>query len=150
LTQDLVGARIVTTSFVKDQPRTVAEIIVVRFTENDTLSPYISKAVTFPDAGGFHSVEVPGWDFPSGACLFIQIYSSSNLLLIGPDSMDVQGVNKYRFGEGLKLNEQQWLVSEINSHLEVLRGHPINYAAFPPVDTMPVSMGWYDLSLTFV
>lgn len=43
----------------------------------------------------------------------------------------LQGVNKFRFGEGLELPEQQWLVYEINSHLEQQRGKAIDYEAMP-------------------
>lgn len=34
----------------------------------------------------------------------------------------VEGVNRYKFGEGLSTVEQNWLVSEINQHLAQLRG----------------------------
>lgn len=72
LTPDLIGARIVTTMFVNDQPQTAIELI--------------------------------------------------------------EGVRKHRFGEGLELPEQQWLVSEINQHLESVRGAPVDYDAFPQVE----------------
>lgn len=39
-----------------------------------------------------------------------------------------------RFGEGLELEEQQWLVSEINSHIEEVQGAAIDYDNFPEMD----------------
>jgi hypothetical protein len=49
-----------------------------------------------------------------------------------------QGVNKHRFGEGLELAEQRWLVSEINNHLESVRGVEVDFAKMPEPD-MPES-----------
>uniref|UniRef100_A0A7S0RK56 non-specific serine/threonine protein kinase n=1 Tax=Chlamydomonas leiostraca TaxID=1034604 RepID=A0A7S0RK56_9CHLO len=69
---DLLGARLITTMFVNDQPQTAIEL--------------------------------------------------------------VEGVRKHRFGEGLEIEEQQWLVYEINSHVEALRGQAIDYDAFPAAD----------------
>jgi len=43
----------------------------------------------------------------------------------------LEGVNKFRFGEGLETAEQQWLVWEINSAVEEIKGAPLDYAAFP-------------------
>ena len=36
-----------------------------------------------------------------------------------------------RFGEGLELVEQQWLVCEINNHLEGVQGQPVDFEDFP-------------------
>lgn len=48
----------------------------------------------------------------------------------------IEGVRTLRFGEGLQLSEQQWLVCEINQQLEAMRGEPVDYAAFP-MEEMP-------------
>ena len=34
----------------------------------------------------------------------------------------IEGAKNYRIGEGLKLDEQEWLVGEINRHLESVSG----------------------------
>eukprot|EP00955_Chlamydomonas_euryale_P053785 355617-Chlamydomonas_euryale.AAC.6 len=46
----------------------------------------------------------------------------------------LEGVRKWRFGEGLQLAEQQWLVSNINEQLSQMRGAPVDYDAFPLED----------------
>lgn len=38
----------------------------------------------------------------------------------------------HRFGEGLEVEEQQWLVYEINRHLEEMRGSAIDFESMPP------------------
>jgi hypothetical protein len=42
----------------------------------------------------------------------------------------LEGVNKWRFGEGLDLSEQLWIVSEINAFLEST-GKDLDYLSFP-------------------
>ncbi|GIL85278.1 hypothetical protein Vretimale_10750 [Volvox reticuliferus] len=46
----------------------------------------------------------------------------------------VAGVNKYRFGEGLELVEQQWLVCEINEHIAAVKGRELDFSSLPPPD----------------
>ena len=44
----------------------------------------------------------------------------------------MQGIKRYRFGEGLELPEQQWLAQEINVHLEDLNnGAPVDFNSMP-------------------
>jgi hypothetical protein len=43
----------------------------------------------------------------------------------------INGAQTARFGEGLGLAEQQWLVCEVNEQLASMRGAPVDYAAFP-------------------
>jgi hypothetical protein len=40
-----------------------------------------------------------------------------------------------RFGEGLELEEQQWLVYEINKAIEELKGAAVDYSLFPEPET---------------
>ncbi|KAG2424567.1 hypothetical protein HXX76_014447 [Chlamydomonas incerta] len=44
------------------------------------------------------------------------------------------GVNRYRFGEGLEMVEQQWLVQEINDQIADLQGRDLDLSALPPPD----------------
>jgi len=39
-----------------------------------------------------------------------------------------------RFGEGLDALEQEWLVQELNSHIEGVRGRPVEPGGFPRPD----------------
>jgi hypothetical protein len=44
-----------------------------------------------------------------------------------------------RFGEGLELEEQQWLVGQINEHIAGLQGvEEVDVSALPPPDTPQV------------
>eukprot|EP00198_Chlamydomonas_reinhardtii_P000872 XP_001690207.1 predicted protein [Chlamydomonas reinhardtii] len=44
------------------------------------------------------------------------------------------GVNRHRFGEGLEMVEQQWLVQEINDQIAELQGRDLDLSALPPPD----------------
>ena len=46
-------------------------------------------------------------------------------------AIEILGSTSYQFGEGLDLSEQSWIVSEINSFLEEVRGHSLEYESFP-------------------
>lgn len=52
----------------------------------------------------------------------------------------LEGVNKYRFGEGLELSEQLWIVSEINSFLEESRGSKLDVGSFPVNEGGPLGL----------
>ncbi|KAF5832434.1 kinase-like domain-containing protein [Dunaliella salina] len=49
----------------------------------------------------------------------------------------LEGIRKHRFGEGLELMEQQWLVQEINSHVEAL-GSTVDVDSLPPPEAPAV------------
>lgn len=47
----------------------------------------------------------------------------------------VEGVNTYRFGEGLQLAEQEWIVAQINDHIASIRGAEPMMSDMPPLPT---------------
>ncbi|GLC59967.1 hypothetical protein PLESTB_001559000 [Pleodorina starrii] len=44
----------------------------------------------------------------------------------------IEGVSKYRFGEGLELVEQQWIVQEVNAHIAAVKGAELDFSTLPP------------------